>query len=221
VLDDGASNCAWPNPSAADYGESPTTMCFIMPERVAKTDPFSRSTRSSAAGRFVFVRNEWVAGSRAVYPVHRYTRAPRHPASPPVAKIVHFDRIEWQVMPDAATAGAHCRRRGRLARATADRPAAADAPQQGACGSNERSIFGVIGVIVFNHLQPPFDNVKLRRALLPAVDQGEFVAAVMAARAPPRRTGVGVFTADSPLANTVVSTRLTGPRDIAARAGAW
>jgi peptide/nickel transport system substrate-binding protein len=74
--------------------------------------------------------------------------------------------------------------------------------------------FGVIGVVVFNHLQPPFDNVKIRRALLPAIDQSEYVAAVMGNESANAKTGVGVFTAGSPLANTAGLDVLTGPRDI-------
>ena len=85
-----------------------------------------------------------------------------------------------------------------------------DAPQRRARVATNDD-FGVIGVIVFNHLQPPFDNVKLRRALLPAVDQTEFVTAVMGNESSTAKTGMGVFTAGSPLANTAGLEVLTGP----------
>ena len=35
-----------------------------------------------------------------------------------------------------------------------------------------------MGVLRFNHLHPPFDNVAVRRALLGAVDQAEAMTAV-------------------------------------------
>ena len=34
--------------------------------------------------------------------------------------------------------------------------------------------FGIVGCMRFNMLHPPFDNVKLRRALLPAINQADF-----------------------------------------------
>jgi peptide/nickel transport system substrate-binding protein len=189
---------------------------FIMPERVARTDPFKQIEEIVGSGPYRFVRDEWVAGSRAVYArFDRYRPRSEKPSFTAGAKLVHFDRVEWQVMPDPATAGAALqagevdwleqplidllalfRRDGRLKVATSDP-------------------FGVIGVIVFNHLQPPFDNAKLRRALLPAVDQSEFVAAVMGNESSTARTGIGVFTAGSPLANDAGMEVLTGPRDIA------
>jgi peptide/nickel transport system substrate-binding protein len=190
--------------------------CFIMPERVAKTDPFKQIDEIIGSGPYRFVRNEWVAGSRAVYTrFDKYQSRAEAPSFTAGAKIVHFDRVEWQVMPDPATAGAALQagevdwleqplidllplmRRNPALRVVTNDP------------------FGVIGVIVFNHLQPPFDNVKLRRALLPAVDQAEFVAAVMGNEASSAKTGVGVFTAGSPIATTVGLDALTGPRDVA------
>ncbi len=39
--------------------------------------------------------------------------------------------------------------------------------------------FGVVGVMRFNMLHPPFDNVKLRRAILPAINQADFMNAAM------------------------------------------
>jgi peptide/nickel transport system substrate-binding protein len=49
---------------------------------------------------------------------------------------------------------------------------------------------------------------------LPAVDQQEFVAAVMGNESGSAKTGIGVFTAGSPLANSEGLEALTGPRDL-------
>jgi peptide/nickel transport system substrate-binding protein len=190
--------------------------CFIMPERLAKTDAYKQIAEIIGSGPYRFVGDEWVAGSRAVYTrFAEYRPRAEVPSFTAGGKIVHFDRVEWHVMPDPATAGAALQagevdwieqplidllplmRRNKALRVTTN------------------DDFGVIGVIVFNHLQPPFDNVKLRRALLPAVDQSEFVAAVMGNESSTARTGVGVFTAGSPLANKVGLEVLTGPRDLA------
>ena len=189
--------------------------CFIMPERVARTDPFKQLDEITGSGPFRFVRDEWVSGSLAVYMrFDRYQPRPEAADFSAGGKIAHVERVEWRVMPDPATAGAALqagevdwieqplidllpllRRNENIHVATQDP-------------------FGVIGVVVFNHLQPPFDNVKIRRALLPAIDQSEYVAAVMGNESANAKTGVGVFTAGSPLANTAGLDVLTGPRDI-------
>ena len=40
---------------------------------------------------------------------------------------------------------------------------------------------GFNGILRFNHIQPPFNNVAMRRAILTAVDQNDYMAAVTAA----------------------------------------
>jgi peptide/nickel transport system substrate-binding protein len=75
--------------------------------------------------------------------------------------------------------------------------------------------FGIVGCMRFNMLHPPFDNVKLRRALLPAINQADFMNAAMGGDPELTRIGVGVFTPGSPLANTAGLETLTGPRDLA------
>jgi peptide/nickel transport system substrate-binding protein len=189
---------------------------FIMPERVAKTDPYKQIDEIIGSGPYRFVRNEWVAGSRAVYTrFDGYRPRSEAPSFTAGGKVVHFDRVEWQVMPDPATAGAALQA-GEvdwLEQPLIDLLPLFRRNNQLKVVTNDP--FGVIGVIVFNHLQPPFDNVKLRRALLPAVDQSEFVAAVMGNESNTAKTGVGVFTVGSPLATNVGMEVLTGPRDIA------
>jgi peptide/nickel transport system substrate-binding protein len=69
-------------------------------------------------------------------------------------------------------------------------------------------------VMRFNVLHPPFDNVKLRRAILPALNQEDFMDAAMGGDKELSRTGVGVFTPGSPLANSAGLDTLAGRRDL-------
>jgi peptide/nickel transport system substrate-binding protein len=48
-------------------GKVSTQVAFIMPERIARTDPFKQITEFVGSGPMRFVRNEWVAGDRAVF----------------------------------------------------------------------------------------------------------------------------------------------------------
>ena len=68
--------------------------------------------------------------------------------------------------------------------------------------------------MVVNRAAPPFDNPALVRALLGAVDQTEFMQAVVGYQPGLSRTGVGVFNPVSPLANDAGMEALTGPRDL-------
>jgi peptide/nickel transport system substrate-binding protein len=127
---------------------------------------------------------------------------------------VKVDRVEWRIMPDPATAAAALQT-GEID--WIEQPLADLLPllrKSPGVRVETNNPFGVIGIVVFNHLLPPFDNPKLRRALLPAIDQSEYMAAVMGTDTSMYRTGVGAFALGSPLANTAGIEVLTGKRDI-------
>lgn len=92
---------------------------FIMPERIAKTDPFTQITEYVGSGPMKFARGEWVPGAKAVFEKF----ADYVPRSEPAdwlagGKKMLVDRIEWVIIPDAATAPRRCR----AARSTGGRP---------------------------------------------------------------------------------------------------
>ncbi len=152
---------------------------FMMPERLAKTDPFKGVTDMVGSGPFRFVKDEFVAGSSAAY-VKNTAYVPRQ--EPPDwtsgGKVVHFDRVEWKIIPDASTA-ASALQSGEvdwyeqvqadlapLLRRNADIALASSNPQ------------GYIGGLRFNHLHPPFNDVRMRRAILTAVNQDDYMRGV-------------------------------------------
>src|ERR1700756_3654280 len=73
-----------------------------------------------------------------------------------------------------------------------------------------------MGVMRFNHLHPPFNNVAVRQALLGAVDQAEAMTAVAGADRTFWHDGIGLFGAGTPLANDAGIEVMRGPRDYAA-----
>ena len=90
----------------AALGKVGVNICPMMPERLAKTDPFTQITEMTGSGPFRFKADERVPGAKVVYErnesyLPRTGGTPEWTAGP---KIVHFDRIEWNVIPDAATA---------------------------------------------------------------------------------------------------------------------
>jgi peptide/nickel transport system substrate-binding protein len=190
--------------------------CHMMPARMARTDAFQQITEYVGSGPFRFLRDEWVSGSRAVY-VRNEKYVPRdEPASNMAGgKRVYLDRVEWHIIGDPATAAAAVRS-GEIdwvEQPLADLlPALRRAP--GVVVENT-DLFGQIGIIRFNHLHPPFNNQKLRRALLAVVDQKDFLHAIMGPETSLTQSGVGVFTPGTPLASDAGMEALNGPRDIA------
>src|SRR3989440_10852706 len=88
-------------------GKISTPIAFIMPERIAKTDPFKQIPEYIGSGPMRFVKNEWVPGAKAAF--ERFPDyAPRSEPGSWLAggKRMMAERVEWVVMPDPATAGA-------------------------------------------------------------------------------------------------------------------
>jgi peptide/nickel transport system substrate-binding protein len=74
---------------------------------------------------------------------------------------------------------------------------------------------GLIGFLRFNHLFPPFDNRRVRQAVLQAVDQREFMSAVVGGNAA-YDARCGFFPSGSPCASDAGLDALGGPHDVVA-----
>ncbi|MGG5889288.1 ABC transporter substrate-binding protein [Falsiroseomonas sp. HC035] len=210
---------AWPGLAFA-LGKPSANICAIMPERVAQTDPFQQIQDYTGSGPFRFVRDEFRPGDRVIYTkFNEYV--PRDEPSDFLAggKPVHFDRVEWRVMPDPSTAAAA------LQNNEVDwweTPLADLLPLL----RRTRDIVvdlvngaGNLGVLRFNFLHPPFDNAAVRRAILPALDQRAFMDAAIGTDPAMSRVPAGAFTPGMPLANDAGLEVLSGPRNLeAARA---
>jgi len=191
--------------------------CHIMPERMAKTDAFQQITEYVGSGPFRFIRDEWVSGSRAVYIKNdKYVPRSEAPNNMAGGKVVNIDRVEWHITGDPSSAAAAIQT-GELdwiEQPLADLlPVLARAP---GVTVETTDLFGNAGLIRFNHLHPPFNNVKLRQAVLAMVDQKDFLAAIIGVNSPLAQAGVGVFTPGTPLASDAGMEKITGKRDLAA-----
>ena len=176
---------------------------LIMPERLALTDPFQSIKEVIGSGPFRFIPGERVVGSRVVYErnldyVPRSGGTPDWLAGP---KLVNFDRVEWHVMPDPGTAAAA------LENGEVDwwenppndlLPALA---RRRNIRIQENSRLGTLGTGVFNHLHPPFDKAAVRRIILEATSQTDFMTAAAGTDSTLWRDGVGIFTPGTAMAN--------------------
>jgi peptide/nickel transport system substrate-binding protein len=189
--------------------------CFVMPERMAKTPASQQVTEYIGSGPFVFLKDEWNSGVRAAYA--KFTKyVPRQ--EPPQyfsgGKVVNFDRVEWTVQPDPATQAAALQT-GEVD--WVEQPLIDLLPMLKSSDGVQVATFdplGVLAIIAFNHLYPPFDNPKVLQALISAVDQKEFVTSVIGEQASLGKYPVGFFTAGSPLANDAGMQAFTSPRNL-------
>ena len=188
--------------------------CFIMPERVAKTSPFEQIGEYVGSGPFRFVRDEWISGSQAVY-ARNPAYVPRQEAPDGAAggKVVNFDRVEWRIVPDQATAAAALQSNevDWVEQPLLDLLPTLRKARGVRILRNDK--VGAIAMVALNHLHPPFNNPKLRQALLPALDQKAFMEAAYGEETDLYRTGVGVFTPGLGMASTAGLEALTSPRD--------
>jgi peptide/nickel transport system substrate-binding protein len=205
-----------PFPKMIEAFSKVTTSClFVMPERLANVDPFTNITEAVGSGPYRFVQNEWVPGSRLAYQRNAdYVPVPSGtPSMTAGPKVAHFDRVEWHIIPDHSTAAAALQS-GEIdwwEQPTADLLPLMVRNRNIAVDIINNS--GLIGIFRPNHLTAPFHNAAVRRAVLTAVNQIDFMTAVIGTtgldgRPDLRREGIGYFAPESPSASTVGLDRL-------------
>lgn len=195
----------------------PSSMCAIMPERLALTPHTRQVSEVVGSGPFMFNQAERVQGARFVYEKFAGYVPRDEPASRTAGgKRVHLDRVEWIVMPDPSTAVSALltgevdwvesplldllptlRRNARVRIAMKDPT-------------------GAVGSLRPNHLHAPFNNPAIRRVLVGAIDQSVFMAAAAGGDPSLSSIGAGVFTPGTPMASDAGMAALTGPRDMEA-----
>ncbi len=195
-----------------------SSVCVVMPERLANTDAFTQVTDPTGSGPFRIKLDERVPGSRMVYERFAgYLPRPDGVASSAAGpKIAHFDRVEWVVIPDGATASAALRQ-GEVDWLRWPLPDLL--PQLRQSSNIKIQVIeqqGLIGLFRFNHLQKPFDNPAVRRAVLPALSQADYMIAANGEDRSSWNDGVGFFCPNTPMASTAGLDALTSKRDVAA-----
>jgi peptide/nickel transport system substrate-binding protein len=194
-------------------GKNSAPACFIMPERIAATDPFKQISDYVGSGPMRFVKNEWAPGAKAVFEKFTDYQPRQEPASWLAGgKRMMVDRIEWIVMPDPATASVALQN-GEID--WWEYPIADLVPLL----RKNRNLMvdiadplGNVGALRINHLHPPFNDVRARRAVLTALNQQDYMRAIVDDESlwKPMR---GYFTPGTPLYNEEGGDILKGPRD--------
>jgi peptide/nickel transport system substrate-binding protein len=161
-------------------GKISSNVPFIMPKRLAETDPGSQIEEVIGSGPFRFIADEWQPGNRVVYERFDGYVPREEPASYAAGgKVAKVDRVEWHYIPDPATATQA------LIAGEVDlyeQPAVDLLPMiEADPGITVETVdpLGTQGMIRFNFLHPPFDNKQARQAVMHAVAQADYMYAII------------------------------------------
>lgn len=150
---------------------------FIMPKRLAMTDPNTQVTEMVGSGPFLFKRDEWVPGNKVVY-VKNPAYVPRAEPADGLAggKNVKVDRVEWLYIPDGNTATAALMN-GEVDMIEQITPDFLPVVESNPDITLSTSVASQ-GMVIVNALHPPFNNPLARQALYHLVSQKEMLSAM-------------------------------------------
>jgi peptide/nickel transport system substrate-binding protein len=161
-------------------GKPSSNVPFMMPKRVAETDPNTQISDFTGSGPFIFKRDEWKPGDKAVYVKFDKYKPRAEPASGLAGgKVVKLDRVEWLAISD------HQQAVNALLAGELDY---IEAPPHDLLPlmKSDRNVklvdwnpLGNQYTFRPNHLHKPFDNPKIRQALWYAFNQKDFLQAVI------------------------------------------
>jgi peptide/nickel transport system substrate-binding protein len=159
-------------------GKSSSNVAFMMPKEVANTDPNSQITDATGSGPFIFKKDEWKPGEKAVYLKNpKYKPRPEPASGLAGGKVAKVDRVEWLTIADTST------QVNALINGEVDLVEIVP-PDLLPLLAKEKNIKIMVTntagrqyAMRFNVLHKPFDNPKVRQAVLYALSQKEFLEA--------------------------------------------
>src|SRR5437763_3646718 len=194
-------------------GKAQPNLAPIMPARIAETDPYEKIGDIIGSGPFRFAKDEFVAGSfAAMTKFEDYRPRDDAPSGIVVSRRVMVDRVEWRAIPDAATAS------GALLKGEVDWVETPFPDLLPALRSNRDLTvdifdpYGIYPLLRMNHLQTPTDNVRLRQAVMAAIDPVELMHAVTGGDPASFTAPVGCFVPGSVADNTAGMERIGGKK---------
>jgi peptide/nickel transport system substrate-binding protein len=160
----------------ATLAKPTSNLPFMMPKRVAETDPNTQITDPTGSGPFVFKRDEWKPGEKAVYLKSTKYKPRAEPSSGfSGGKVVKVDRVEWVWIADPQTQ-VNALLNGEIDFIEA--PPHDLIPLLVKDANIKTLVVAPMGrqyAFRFNVLHKPFDNAKARQAVAYALNQKDFL----------------------------------------------
>jgi peptide/nickel transport system substrate-binding protein len=161
-------------------GKPSSNVPFMMPKRVADTDPNTQISDFTGSGPFVFKTDEWKPGDKAVYVKFDKYKPRSEPASGLAGgKVAKVDRVEWLAISDQQQA-VNALLAGEIDYIEA--PSHDLLPLLKADSNVKLIDYNPLGnqyTFRPNWLHKPFDNAKIRQALWYAFSQKDFLQAAI------------------------------------------
>jgi peptide/nickel transport system substrate-binding protein len=159
-------------------GKPSSNVPFIMPRRVAETDAFKQIEDYTGSGPYLFRKDDFKPGDRAIYVKNAKYQPRKEPASGTAGgKRVFVERVEWNLALRDPQAQVNALAKGEVD--ILEQPAFESIPALKA-DSGVQVLLPAIGrqyMARFNHLHKPFNNAAVRRAVLAAFAQEPFLRA--------------------------------------------
>jgi len=196
-------------------GKISTPCCFVMPARVAATDSFKQINEYVGSGPMRFVRGDWIPGVKSAFEkFDGYVPRQEEASWMAGGKRIVADRIEWITMPDPATVAAALQT-GEIDWWEIAIPDLVPMLRQNRnIAVDVQDPLGNVGIMAINHLFPPFNDVRARRAILAAMSQEEYMRAYAGDEASMWKPLPGYFTPGTSLYNEEGGDILTSPRKL-------
>ena len=153
---------------------------FMMPKRVADTSADEQISDYTGSGPFIFKADEWKPGDKAVFvKFGDYKPRSEKPSWASGGKVAKVDRVEWISIKDHQTA-INALLEGEVD--YVESPPTDLLPlleEDDGVKVKNLNPLGLQYMFRLNHLHPPFNNVKARRAALAAINQKDFLQATI------------------------------------------
>ena len=161
-------------------GKPSSNVPFMMPKRVAETDPNKQIEEFIGSGPYVFMKDEWKPGDSIVYTKFaKYKPRSEPPSGTTGGKVVNVDRVVWRPIRD------HQQSVNALLAGEIDYIESPPHDLQALIKADknvyqfEWNKMGNQFTFRFNTLHKPFDNPKIRQAVFYAFNQEDFLKAVV------------------------------------------
>ena len=205
-----------PMPLLAHYLSKVQPQPVMMPARIAgSVDPYKQVTDIVGSGPFRFLPDQYVSGSSAVFAKFDGYVPRQEPVSYTAGgKQVFVDRVEWEIIPDNATAASAL---------TAGEVDWLELPQPDLIPQLSRTkgvttglldLYGTVAILRPNHLLAPTNNRGVRRAMFAAIDQREAMIATMGEDPTTWKAPMGYFLNGSKAANDAGMDFVRNPHSI-------
>lgn len=200
-------------------GKISSNIPVIMPASMASQPASEPVTNPIGSGPFKLLPDEWVPGSVVVFEKFDGYVPRSEPASMAAGgKVAHFDRVELQYIPDTATA-INALIAGEIdwiEEIPGDMLMFFDGQDSAKTIAARQS--GNSVQLVVNHLNPPFDNPKVRHALQLAVEQKPVLVAAYGDNPDLTLECASVFFCGTPYASDINTDRVLKRDPAAAKA---